>query len=228
MPPPIVTVVAALPLFAGVEPALIESVAAASRIQHAAHRETIVDRGDEVTGVIVVLDGLIEVTVLTEEGNVTTIGILGRGAVIGDAALLDRGPYGVGVAAGPSCRYLWIGAAAFMRAMRESNTLTFNVATALARRLRMMFRRDEWNSIRSVARRLANFLIWLDEQRRNLGPSDPALPVTQEQLGSLIGVSRETVNKHLRRWAQAGWIDQAQGALVVIDPQRLASDEIEP
>jgi CRP-like cAMP-binding protein len=105
--------------------------------------------------------------------------------------------------------------------MRESTTFGFNVSVALSRRLRMMFRRHEWISMRSVSRKLAAFLVWLHDQR---DPLMPAVRITQEQLGALVGVSRETANKHLRRWVQLGWIQQRAGAINVVAPEQLLAD----
>lgn len=211
----------ALPLFQNLEEPLLERLVAASQVREVQGRKQIVAAFDPVTSVIVVLRGMAEVSLPTEDGRLGLIGFLMPGALAGDAAVLDRGPYGVSLAGGPDCTYLCIETAAFVHAMRESSSFAFTVSVALSRRLRMMFRRHEWTSWRSVSRRLAAFLVWLDEQRE---PQRPAVHITQEQLGALVGVSRETANKHLRRWVQLGWIQQRAGAIHVVEPARLLSD----
>ncbi|MGN6109311.1 MAG: Crp/Fnr family transcriptional regulator [Kofleriaceae bacterium] len=211
----------ALPLFQGLEPPLLERLAAASSVRVAKARAAIVAAYEPVTAIIVVLRGMAEVSLPAEDGRLTLIGFLMPGGLAGDAAALDRGPYGVSLAGGPHCDYLRIEVAAFVHAMRESTTFAFNVAVALSRRLRMMFRRHEWISKPSVSRKLAAFVVWLHEQR---DPHMPAVRITQEQLGALVGVSRETANKHLRRWVQLGWIQQRAGAIHVMAPEQLLAD----
>jgi CRP-like cAMP-binding protein len=216
----------ALPVFHAVDPMLLKRLASASSVRSVTARGQIVDAYDPVSAVLVVLRGMAEVSLPSEDGRLALIGFLVPGHLAGDAAVLDRGPYGVTLAGGPDCDVLRVEPAAFVHAMRESTTLAFNVAVALSRRLRMMFRRQEWMQMRSVSRRLASFLIWLDAQRE---PGKPSLRITQEQLGALVGVSRETANKCLRRWVQAGLLEQRAGSIAVIDPPRLmatAEDDV--
>jgi CRP/FNR family cyclic AMP-dependent transcriptional regulator len=214
----------ALPLFQDLELPLLDRLAAASSIRVAKGRASIVAAYDPVTAIIVVLRGLAEVSLPSEDGRLTLLGFLMPGALAGDAAALDRGPYGVSLAGGPDCEYLRIEPRAFLHAMRESSTFAFNVSVALSRRLRMMFRRHEWMSWRSVSRKLAAFVVWLHEQR---DPHMPAVRITQEQLGALVGVSRETANKHLRRWVQLGWIEQRAGAIHVVAPEAMLGEHDE-
>lgn len=211
----------ALPLFHNLEAPLVEHLERASRIRAVEGRKQIVTAFEPVTDIIVVLRGMAEVSLPTDDGRLSLIGFLMPGAIAGDAAVLDRGPYGVSLAGGPACTYLCIQAPAFAHAMRESSTLAFNVSVALSRRLRMMFRRHEWMSWRSASRRMAAFLVWLHEQRAH---HMPAVHITQEQLGALAGVSRETANKHLRRWVQLGWVQQEAGAIHVVAPEMLRSE----
>jgi len=211
----------ALPLFHNLEQPLLDRLAAASSVRVAKGRAQIIAAYEPVTAIIVVLRGMAEVSIPVEDGRLVLIGFLMPGSLAGDAAALDRGPYGVSLAGGPDCDYLRIDTAAFLHAMRESSTFAFNVSVALSRRLRTMFRRHEWISWRSVSRKLAAFLVWLHEQR---DPHMPAVRITQEQLGALVGVSRETANKHLRRWVQLGWIQQRAGAIHVMAPEQLLAD----
>lgn len=210
-----------LPVFQGLEPSLLARLATAGNLRSAKARAAIVDAYEPVTAIVIVLRGMAEVSLPAEDGRLSLLGFLGPGGMAGDAAVLDRGPYGVSLAGGPDCDYLAIDATAFVHAMRESSTLSFNVAVALSRRLRMMFRRNEWMGTRSVSRKLASFVVWLDGQR---DPHMPMLRITQEQLGALVGVSRETANKHLRRWVQAGWIEQRAGAISVVAPDQLLAE----
>jgi len=47
------------------------------------------------------------------------------------------------------------------------------------------------------------------------------IKLSQQQLGSLIGVSRESINKQLRAWESRNWVRLEHGAIVVLDPESL-------
>jgi CRP-like cAMP-binding protein len=215
-----------LPLFADVRPYHLGQLAAAASLRPVAIRSQLVARGDAVTATILLVRGILELSFITEDGEPSTLGFVGPGLVGGDAALLDRGEWAVTLTAATDCVCLWIDGGVFIRTMRDSAPLAFNVAVALARRLRMMFRRNELITTMSAPARLARFLVWTDQQRCAAQVAE--LPLTQEQLGQLVGVSRETVNKHLRRWTAAGWIRARGRGLEVIDGEALLSEDSRP
>ena len=45
--------------------------------------------------------------------------------------------------------------------------------------------------------------------------------ITQRSLGAIVGAARETVNKKLREWQEAGFIAIEPGRITVIDPMSL-------
>jgi CRP-like cAMP-binding protein len=205
-----------LALFAGIEAGVLAHLAAHTRIRSAAPREVIVERGDAVTGVVLMLRGQVQASVSSLDGEISTLAFIGPGALVGDAAVLDGGPYAVTLTAVSRCDFLWIDAEVLVGAMQRSAALACNVARALADRLRQLARRDEWMVTQSVPARLARFLVRTADRQ-----ATSELSITQEQLGSLVGVSRETVNKHLGRWVQAGWIAQNGRRIAILDRERL-------
>ena len=59
------------------------------------------------------------------------------------------------------------------------------------------------------------------------GPEAPAahrnVRITQRELSSIIGMSRESTNKQLRIWEKRSWIRLERGGIVVIAPDVLAT-----
>ena len=45
--------------------------------------------------------------------------------------------------------------------------------------------------------------------------------ITQAELASMLGVSRESVNKQLNRFARDGWISLSRGAVLLEDAEAL-------
>jgi CRP-like cAMP-binding protein len=75
----------------------------------------------------------------------------------------------------------------------------------------------------NVSARLAKRLVDLIESRHQAEKGDEQrnLHLTQRQLASLIGVSRETVNKELKILREKGIVATARNAITVQDLERL-------
>ncbi|MBT3916984.1 MAG: winged helix-turn-helix domain-containing protein, partial [Rhodospirillaceae bacterium] len=51
------------------------------------------------------------------------------------------------------------------------------------------------------------------------GPSDKlgVLKISQSELGQMMGVSRESINKCLRAWSNDGWINLSRGKISILE-----------
>jgi CRP-like cAMP-binding protein len=47
------------------------------------------------------------------------------------------------------------------------------------------------------------------------------LPITQEELASMVGASRERVNKAIASFVRLGWIDQSERRYCILDRDQL-------
>jgi CRP-like cAMP-binding protein len=74
----------------------------------------------------------------------------------------------------------------------------------------------EDSSLSPLPQRLARRLLALRE-----AVGDDALPVTQQRLGELLGVTRENVARVLARWGRAGLVRNLHGRLLVSDVEAL-------
>ena len=72
----------------------------------------------------------------------------------------------------------------------------------------------------ALALRLSNLLVRHGEPAADGGCMLP-FRLSQEDLGSLIGVTREAVGRVLRKWANEGWVDLGYARMVVRDPGAL-------
>jgi CRP-like cAMP-binding protein len=69
--------------------------------------------------------------------------------------------------------------------------------------------------------RLAKHLVTLATGLGDGALRRPRLQVTQGELASMLGVSRESVNKQLNQFAREGWITITRGAVTIDDMQAL-------
>jgi CRP-like cAMP-binding protein len=47
--------------------------------------------------------------------------------------------------------------------------------------------------------------------------------LSQEEMGQLVGITRQAVGRCLRTWARAGWVDLGYTRIVIRNPEALAA-----
>jgi CRP/FNR family cyclic AMP-dependent transcriptional regulator len=231
---------ASLMPFAGLADAALDDILASARSRFVEARQRVSSAGGEVDVVLVIVSGRVEVASETADGNRSMLGVLIPGAIIGDAAALDRdgfaletGTFAVTATAIEDTLLLAIDPAYFCRLVETDARFAGNIARGLARRLRMMIVRDAWMMSLSVPARLARFITWLADTEGlsdRSGPLHLRMRLPQDQLGAMIGATRESVNKYLREWSKAGIVEHASGRISILDRARLqalAEDKLE-
>ena len=73
--------------------------------------------------------------------------------------------------------------------------------------------------------RLARVLLNLARDYGRITPRGTRIEfkLSQRDLSTLVGASRETVNKQIGQWREAGVLDMDGGSLVVVTPDTLAA-----
>ncbi len=70
-----------------------------------------------------------------------------------------------------------------------------------------------------MAKRLLNLAGGIGEKQKDgirIG-----LKLSQTDLGNMLGVTREAVNKQLREWKRDGLVDMQEGQFLILDPKGL-------
>jgi CRP-like cAMP-binding protein len=90
----------------------------------------------------------------------------------------------------------------------------------LAQRLRDATDQVAELALLRVEARVARRLLRVFETANGGAPSPhAAMRINQGELAASIGVTRESVNKHLARMKQAGVIETAAGVVTLVDPE---------
>jgi len=205
-----------LPIFAGFADADIDKLAAAAQGRMMRKDETLIRTGDPGAFMMIVLAGEVRVMLTAASGRQQIVNTLGPGAVIGEIALFDGQPRTADVVAATKGRLLTIERVAMQRLIEEDAKLALRVIEMLCTRLRNTMVQLESMLFQDVASRLAASLI-------SLSKGNPKrLDMTQAALGTLIGASREIVNKRLRQLERDGAVALSPGRVVILDEALLA------
>jgi CRP-like cAMP-binding protein len=92
----------------------------------------------------------------------------------------------------------------------------------LCARLRFASEHMEEMFFLDVPARLARALLRLTEGESQQAERDRVV-ITQQEISRIVGISRESVNKLLRKWAKRGLVQLERGAVIVLDPAKIAT-----
>lgn len=167
----------------------------------------------------VVVEGSVRITRTSREGDEATIAILHAGECFGEMALLDGGPRSANAIAAEPVK-------TFVVTREQFRTWLLTrpaAAVALLETLSLRLRRADDSLVDrfflDIGQRLAKVLL----ERVAAQPEDPRLRVTQAELASTLGVTRESVNKQLAVFAREGWVKTGRGSVTVLQPEALAA-----
>lgn len=173
--------------------------------------------------VVLLQEGRVKVTSLTEDGREALLAIRGPGDVLGELGALDGRPRSATVAAVDDVQALVVPASAFRALVERDGRLALEILRIVNERLRDADRkRVEFGALDTPARVALRLL----ELARRYGQpegdaTDITLPLTQDELAGWVGSSREAVTKALRTFRDEGWIETGRRQITILDENAL-------
>jgi len=182
-------------------------------------RETIVEKGEAATEFFVLLSGRAKVAMAGADGSDAAVNVMGPGEVFGEIAILDGQPRSATVTTLEECEMAVVDRQAFNDLLVSSPSIAIKLLAVLAGRVRELTTRLADRSFLDVPARLAKQLLWLARNHGTQGESGTRidLRLSQQELGDLIGATRESVNKYIRDWTRIGVVKQERDYLEVFD-----------
>lgn len=189
------------------------------------HGEVITRQGDTVTSLCLVTGGAVRLSAVTTRGREVVVAILGPGDVFGEVGLLG-GPSPVEARA--------VGAAEIVALPLATlrDLLSRNPATAeeLLRMIAARLHRTSGALRDALSGDLRTRLLRRlhDLAREHGAPTVDGIrlrvPLTQEELGRMVGATREAVNRTLGPLTTRGLVRTDGGVVVIPDPEALATE----
>jgi len=168
--------------------------------------------GDVGESMYIISSGTVKVFVSDDEGRELVLYQQGLGAVIGDIALLDDAPRSASVSTLEACTALMISKQTFLQCLHDSPDMAINIIRSLTQRLR-----DATEGSRSLA--LDNVYRRLADKLQELGDGDTpetmvlAKKYSYQELGNMIGASREMVGKVMAELVKGEYIEVLNGVI---------------
>jgi CRP/FNR family cyclic AMP-dependent transcriptional regulator len=197
----------------------LRRLAAATTLAHHPARTVIFQKGDPGSSMMAVIRGKVKICTQSIDGKELVLNLINRGGLFGEIALLDGEPRTADAVALEETDLLVLERARFQPFLSERPDLALRLISVLCKRLRQTSEHLEDTMFFEAPSRLARSLLRLAEAFGKVEDGGTRLDIklSQQQLGNLVGVSRESVNKQLGEWQRGGLIDFAGGIITLRD-----------
>ncbi len=203
-----------IPLLGTLTPAGREILLGHSIERHFAPGEILWSAGDRSEGIAVVLEGKVRI-VRGSGGRQMVIHSGEVGATLGEVPFFTGGAYPATAIAAEPTRCLFLTHAAVTQAMAADPALAIFFLQRLSQRVENLVERVDQNTVSSVQKRLARFILERSQapvvasrsSSRKAKRNTFSLGMTQSALAEEIGTVREVVVRTLRDLRQSGAIE---------------------
>jgi CRP-like cAMP-binding protein len=208
--------------FAALEPAFQRAVLGASRVVVVGAGESVFRRGDPNDGIYCVVAGAVRFAAVASSGRETIVGLAEAPHWFGEIALFDDGGRTHDAWADVGTTLLHLPLRNLTRILADDPGGWRHMGRLLVRKLRIALSLLEDLALEPPRVRLARCLVNLFEGYGERSSRQPMrVRISQESLGMMLSLSRQTVNELLRQMEQEGIVQCHRGGVRVLDPRRL-------
>jgi CRP/FNR family cyclic AMP-dependent transcriptional regulator len=197
------------------------SILALGRFRQYHSGEVLFNQGDLSDFIVIIIDGYVKITAISQSGTESLIAIRAAGDIVGELAAFDGRPRSATARATDAVLGRVIMKPDLDRLLQDNFAIASALNQAVSAKLRESTRRRV-DFRRDTKSRLAQVLVDLYHGSTS-GRRDAtmAVLVTQSELAGLIGASEPAVHKALRALRDAGIIGTGYGRLTIEDITKL-------
>ena len=186
--------------------------------------QVIFHKGDEGGSLYILQQGRVKVAIPSPQGEEVILTILSEGEILGELSLIDGKPRSATVEALEEAEVLCLRREDFLRLLSTRFEAVLRVLQVLSRRLRDTDALLAESYFLDVTSRLAKKILDLGRLFgvQQKGVIRIGVRMTQKDLASMVGATRESVNKQFRWFKEQGLVHLEDGYLTILDPVRLA------
>ncbi|HEV3312755.1 MAG TPA: Crp/Fnr family transcriptional regulator [Chloroflexota bacterium] len=185
--------------------------------------DVVFHQGDPSGRLFVVEEGWVKLTRQSDGGDELLIDVFGPGSLFGEVSIFSNEPRTGTVAAIEPVTMTALSRDSFYKLVLTHPRIALGCLEILAGRLRASDELVQDMSFLDVPARLAKRLLELADQRGvdTAGGRMIDLRITQEELATMVGTTRESINKTLAVFRRQGILGNASGRMVIKDRDRL-------
>lgn len=212
------------PFFKGLDPRIVDELGPRAITRTIRKGAVLFRKGDLGSSLYVLVSGAMRVDAPSEGGRSAVFNLILPGEIFGEIAALDGGIRTADVVAVEKSEVMVIEKREAVPVLQRHPALALRFIEILCGRVRRTSEQVEDIVFLDLAGRLAKALLFLHQKAAAESPQ-AKIRVTQREISQMVGASRESTNKQLRQWERKKLLRIERGAIVLLQPERLA-DEI--
>lgn len=203
-------------LFRTADTESLNKLASTARTLTAKRNHVLFEEGDEATEVFIVKTGRVSIFKQAPGGRESTVTFMEEGDLFGEQSLFDGEGRSAGARALEATELIAIPYAPIKDLFDTNPIMLWEVVRLMSSRLRSTGTALADSVFLDVSGRTAKRILELSGDQDEF-----TMPITQEELASLVGASRERVNKALAMFTRLGWLEQLDRRYRILNRQSL-------
>jgi CRP-like cAMP-binding protein len=208
-------------LISTMPPQALDDLVKFSTVARFEPNQEIVRKGEPGNCLYGILSGRVRIYATSPEGDEITLNVQDTGELFGEIALIDGSMRTASAVAMEHVDLLCIYRDHFLPYLRANPDLLLGMLSLLCQRLRWTSSSIEDSAFLDFPTRLAKRLLLLAEHYRSGQGDKITIPLSQHDLGSMVGAGREAINKQLTLWRSAGIVDTRRRAIIILNREAL-------
>jgi CRP-like cAMP-binding protein len=217
------SVIASLPMFAGLAPDKLDAILKEAQSVRYPKGVNVFEQDAPAGSFFVLLHGHLRVVKLTPAGQQVVVRFVTPGEIFGVAKAIGRATYpATATAIVDSVALVWP-SAAWPRLVEQNPALAANALQTVGSRLQDAHTRVVEMSTEQVERRVAHALLRLAKQagRKVEEGVQIDFPITRQDVAEMTGTTLHTVSRILSAWEDEGLVEGGRQRIVIREPHKL-------
>jgi len=185
--------------------------------------EIVFHKGMPGDSMVAVLSGQVRISAPGIDGREIVLNTIEAGQVLGEIALVDAGPRTAEASAATDCELLFLDRRDFLPFLESHPSLALALLLVVCQRLRQTTEQVEDMMFLPLPVRLARKLLQLAASHGRQTPGGVRIEsgLSQRELGNLLGLSRESINKQLSIWQRQSILNTDGGVITLVNSAAL-------
>jgi len=205
-----------VPIFAGLSEEALADLAGRCRRLTYRKNAVLMTEGEPGESLFMIESGSAKVFVSDEDGHELVLFIETAGSHIGDISLLDDEPRSASVVTLENCTVVTISKSDFLESVQSHPVILLSIIRELTRRLRRATDGIRSLALDNVYRRLADKLEQMALMDEDSGLLTLPQKFSHQELGNMIGASREMVGKIMAELKKGEYVDVRDRRIVLV------------
>ena len=166
-----------------------------------------------------IFSGCVQIRTVSEDGKQLVLNTMHPGEMLGEIDVLDGGARTADAVAAEATELMTIARKSFLDIVGGNPEFCKSLIAILCGRIRATTEQAEDLALLDLRKRLAKKLISFADHGKDPDGTTPELVIrlSQQDLGEMMGTTREAINKHLGTWAKDGLITLGRNEIVILD-----------